>query len=209
MFRPGTLLAQRARPRPDPDVGARGRGMRIDRRRATAVPAARVARAAGPAFRSGQPRRPPRTTRRPPTATRLRARRSACVERRTATAAATRPGSIAAASSGTCSGSTGFGCRGRSSEQSREGDRGRRGRASNQATWCFSARRAPGASHVGMAIGGDEFVHAPSSRGEVRVERLSAPYWASRYVGARRMRCSDARPPGPGPCGTAGSSSIR
>ena len=43
-------------------------------------------------------------------------------------------------------------------------------------------------SHVGMAIGGDEFVHAPSSRGEVRVERLSAPYWASRYIGARRIR---------------------
>ena len=43
-------------------------------------------------------------------------------------------------------------------------------------------------SHVGMAIGGDEFVHAPSSRGEVRVERLSAPYWASRYMGARRIR---------------------
>jgi cell wall-associated NlpC family hydrolase len=42
-------------------------------------------------------------------------------------------------------------------------------------------------SHVGMAIGGDEFVHAPSSRGEVRVERLSAPYWSSRYVGARRV----------------------
>jgi len=48
--------------------------------------------------------------------------------------------------------------------------------------------RTPDASHVGMAIGGDEFVHAPSSRGEVRVERLSAPYWASRYVGARRIR---------------------
>jgi cell wall-associated NlpC family hydrolase len=45
-----------------------------------------------------------------------------------------------------------------------------------------------GASHVGVAIGGDEFVHAPSSRGEVRVERLSAPYWASRYIGARRVR---------------------
>jgi cell wall-associated NlpC family hydrolase len=43
-------------------------------------------------------------------------------------------------------------------------------------------------SHVGLAIGGDEFVHAPSSRGEVRVERLTAPYWASRYIGARRIR---------------------
>lgn len=44
-----------------------------------------------------------------------------------------------------------------------------------------------GASHVGMAIGGDQFVHAPSSRGVVRVERLSASYWASRFVGARRL----------------------
>jgi cell wall-associated NlpC family hydrolase len=52
----------------------------------------------------------------------------------------------------------------------------------------FFKTRGPSASHVGMAIGGDEFVHAPSSRGEVRVERLSAPYWASRYIGARRVR---------------------
>jgi cell wall-associated NlpC family hydrolase len=48
--------------------------------------------------------------------------------------------------------------------------------------------QGPGASHVGMAIGGDEFVHAPSSRGEVRVERMSATYWSSRFVGARRVR---------------------
>ena len=52
----------------------------------------------------------------------------------------------------------------------------------------FFSTQGPGASHVGMAIGGDEFVHAPSSRGEVRVERLSAAYWSSRYVGARRIR---------------------
>lgn len=44
-----------------------------------------------------------------------------------------------------------------------------------------------GASHVGIAIGGEEFVHAPSGRGEVRVERLSAPYWANRFLGARRV----------------------
>ncbi len=44
-----------------------------------------------------------------------------------------------------------------------------------------------GASHVGMAIGGDEFVHAPSGRGDVRVERITAQYWASRYVGAKRL----------------------
>ena len=44
-----------------------------------------------------------------------------------------------------------------------------------------------GASHVGLAIGGDRFVHAPSSRGVVRVERFTATYWAARFVGARRF----------------------
>jgi cell wall-associated NlpC family hydrolase len=44
-----------------------------------------------------------------------------------------------------------------------------------------------GASHVGLAIGGGEFVHAPSSRGVTRVERLTSTYWAQRYIGARRI----------------------
>jgi cell wall-associated NlpC family hydrolase len=52
----------------------------------------------------------------------------------------------------------------------------------------FFSVDAPGASHVGMIIGADEFVHAPSARGLVRVERISSSYWASRYVGARRLR---------------------
>jgi cell wall-associated NlpC family hydrolase len=43
------------------------------------------------------------------------------------------------------------------------------------------------ATHVGIAIGGDEFVHAPSSTGEVRVERLASTYWSPRFVGARRI----------------------
>jgi murein DD-endopeptidase len=43
-------------------------------------------------------------------------------------------------------------------------------------------------SHVGVAVGGDEFVHAPSSRGVVRVEKFSAPYWARRIVAIRRMQ---------------------
>ncbi len=47
---------------------------------------------------------------------------------------------------------------------------------------------ANGPSHVGVAIGGDEFVHAPSTRGVVRVERFSAPYWARRVVGVKRLR---------------------
>jgi cell wall-associated NlpC family hydrolase len=45
-----------------------------------------------------------------------------------------------------------------------------------------------GASHVGLAIGGDRFVHAPSSQGVVRVESFTARYWLTRFVGARRIR---------------------
>ena len=44
-----------------------------------------------------------------------------------------------------------------------------------------------GASHVGVAVGGDQFVHAPSSKGVVRIERFTAGYWAMRFVGARRV----------------------
>jgi cell wall-associated NlpC family hydrolase len=51
----------------------------------------------------------------------------------------------------------------------------------------FFTTVTPGASHVGIVIGGDEFVHAPSSTGQVRVERLSATYWSSRLIGARRV----------------------
>ena len=51
----------------------------------------------------------------------------------------------------------------------------------------FFTTVAPGASHVGISLGGDEFVHAPSSTGVVRVERLSAPYWSQRFLGARRI----------------------
>ena len=51
----------------------------------------------------------------------------------------------------------------------------------------FFSTSGPGASHVGIAIGGDSFVHAPSSAGVVRVERMSSGYWAARFIGARRV----------------------
>ncbi len=51
----------------------------------------------------------------------------------------------------------------------------------------FFSTVAPGASHVGIMIGGDQFIHAPSERGVVRVENLGAQYWASRYLGAKRV----------------------
>ena len=51
----------------------------------------------------------------------------------------------------------------------------------------FFTTVAPGASHVAIALGGDEFVHAPSSTGVVRVERVSSSYWAQRFIAARRI----------------------
>ena len=42
-------------------------------------------------------------------------------------------------------------------------------------------------SHVGIYLGNQLFVHAPSSGGEVRVENMGKRYWASRYTGARRI----------------------
>lgn len=51
----------------------------------------------------------------------------------------------------------------------------------------FFSTVAPGASHVGIAVGAAEFVHAPSSDGFVRTERIDTVYWAARLVGAKRI----------------------
>ena len=50
-----------------------------------------------------------------------------------------------------------------------------------------------GASHVGVAVGGEQFVHAPSSTGVVRVERYTASYWSRRFVGARRITTEETK----------------
>lgn len=42
-------------------------------------------------------------------------------------------------------------------------------------------------SHVGIYLGNNQFVHAPSSGGVVRVEDMRINYWAARYDGARRV----------------------
>ena len=44
------------------------------------------------------------------------------------------------------------------------------------------------ASHVGVVVEGRAFVHAPSSRGVVRMEDLDSRYWSTHFVGARRLR---------------------
>lgn len=51
----------------------------------------------------------------------------------------------------------------------------------------FFATTDPGPSHVGIAIGGDEFVHAPSTTGVVRVEHLGSSYWSPRFLAAKRI----------------------
>jgi cell wall-associated NlpC family hydrolase len=50
----------------------------------------------------------------------------------------------------------------------------------------FFETEGSGASHVAIAISSRQFVHAPNSRGVVRVEMLT-DYWSSRYLGARRV----------------------
>lgn len=44
-----------------------------------------------------------------------------------------------------------------------------------------------GISHVGIYIGGGEFVHAASRRRSVVVDRLDMPYFQSRFAGGRRV----------------------
>jgi cell wall-associated NlpC family hydrolase len=51
----------------------------------------------------------------------------------------------------------------------------------------FFTTVAPGPSHVGIVIDADRFIHAPSSRGVVRIEHISARYWSDRFVGIRRV----------------------
>ena len=42
-------------------------------------------------------------------------------------------------------------------------------------------------SHVGIYLGGNRFVHAPSSGKRVRVDSLNEPYWQRHLVDARRF----------------------
>ncbi|TAK15218.1 MAG: peptidoglycan endopeptidase [Acidobacteria bacterium] len=42
-------------------------------------------------------------------------------------------------------------------------------------------------SHVALALSAEEFIHSPGADGVVRSEKLSSPYWRSRFVAARRI----------------------
>lgn len=43
------------------------------------------------------------------------------------------------------------------------------------------------ASHVGIYLGNDEFVHAPSTGKHVHIVTLSESYWQRHFAGARRV----------------------
>ena len=51
----------------------------------------------------------------------------------------------------------------------------------------FFQTESRGASHVGIFVADDQFVHAPSSNGVVRVEYINSTYWGRRFLGARRV----------------------
>jgi cell wall-associated NlpC family hydrolase len=43
-------------------------------------------------------------------------------------------------------------------------------------------------SHVGIYLGENKFIHAPSRGGQVRIESMDVRYWKKRFDGARRIR---------------------
>jgi len=51
----------------------------------------------------------------------------------------------------------------------------------------FFNTRGRGISHVGIYMGDGKFVHASSSGGKVKTDRLDTGYYQRRYVGARRV----------------------
>jgi cell wall-associated NlpC family hydrolase len=50
----------------------------------------------------------------------------------------------------------------------------------------FNTRRLP-FSHVGIYLGDNRFIHAPSTGSEVEISRLSESYWQKHFNGARRL----------------------
>lgn len=50
----------------------------------------------------------------------------------------------------------------------------------------FNTRRGQ-ATHVGIYMGNEQFIHAPTQGSHVRVDSMNNRYWAAHYYGARRV----------------------
>lgn len=42
-------------------------------------------------------------------------------------------------------------------------------------------------SHVGIYVGDDQFIHAPRTGAQIRIENITQRYWNTRFTGARRV----------------------
>lgn len=52
----------------------------------------------------------------------------------------------------------------------------------------FFNEEGKASSHVGIYIGNDRFVHAPSTGKWVQVAALNQPYWRKHFAGVRRLK---------------------
>ena len=71
-----------------------------------------------------------------------------------------------------------------SAEQFKDGDRVKRSALDPGDLVFFSTIGNKKISHVGICIGGDQFIHAPGRNKEVRISRLDSAYYVRRFAGA-------------------------
>jgi cell wall-associated NlpC family hydrolase len=75
----------------------------------------------------------------------------------------------------------------RSTEQQRRRSKPIRRAELRRGDLVFFDEQGKKSSHVGLYVGGGEFVHAPSSGKPVRKDRLDAPYWRKHLSEIRRV----------------------
>ncbi|MGC6096703.1 C40 family peptidase [Citrobacter portucalensis] len=56
----------------------------------------------------------------------------------------------------------------------------------------FDISERPGADHVGVYLGGGQFIEAPRTGLNIRISQLSDDFWQNHYLGARRILTDDA-----------------